>query len=135
MTTLQIGVDTGLDLGLMKLIADELPLLCLTTLDIANSKPTNTASKAFQLARAAFRQGVRNNFHLCQLKLTFLGYDEQIEFYLELNRYGRLRLLEEQGPALVLWCYFLEKVNKEPSHMFYFLRQQPWVISSGHAVV
>ncbi len=131
MTKLYIGVDTGHDLGQMKHIADEIPSLNLTTLDIGSNLETmptkNTASKAYQLALAAFQQGIKNNFHLCHLRFTFLGFDEQIEFYLDLNRYGRLRLLEGQGLAPALWCYLLEGLKNGPSLMYYFLREHFFV--------
>ncbi len=132
MTKLYIGTDTGHDLGQMKLIADEIPFLRLTTLVIGSNletmPTTKTTSKAYQLALTMFQQGIKNNFHICHLRFTFLGFDEQIEFYLDLNRYGRLRLLEGQGLAPAVWCYLLNKLKNEPmSHMYYFLREHFFV--------
>jgi hypothetical protein len=133
MTSLGLCMDvSSIDLGFLKLIADEIPLLRLTAFDVYNiseTTPPNPESKAFFLVRRAFQDGVMNNLHLCQLTLSFLGDDEEIEFYMELNRLGRLRVLEGQGLAPVLWCYLLDKLKEEPSQMYYFLRERPWLIS------
>jgi hypothetical protein len=139
MAELQIFFRNDLDMNQLKLIADEIPSLRLTLLNIRcfymEPMTTTTAIKAYDLARVTLQQGMKHNFHLCKLDIALLDEDKQIQFYLELNRFGRLQILEGQGLAPVLWCYLLDKLKSEPSHMYYFLREQPWVISSGQTLV
>ena len=75
-------------------VAQELPALQLKERCVCAplQSPTRIQSNAASQARRAVLEGIQNNFHLCQLRVD-LDLDEDIEFYLDLNRSGRLHLL------------------------------------------
>jgi hypothetical protein len=81
-------------------------------------------------ARAALLSVLKNNnYHLQNLELHHLELGQEIEFYLDLNRCGRLQFIrgeENGGLAYALWGHFLGKISTKASNMYYFLREQPW---------
>ncbi len=87
-------------------------------------------SKVAAQARAAILSVLKNNnYHLQNLKLQDLELGQEIEFYLDLNRCGRLQFIggeENGGLAPALWGHFLGKISTKASNMYYFLREQPW---------
>jgi hypothetical protein len=100
-----------------------------TFLDSPNENLTVGATVAAQ-ARAALLSVVKNNnYHLQNLELLNLELGPEIEFYLDLNRCGRLQFIrgeENGGLAPALWSHLLGKISTKASNMYYFLREQPW---------
>jgi hypothetical protein len=86
-------------------------------------------AKVAAQARAALLSVVKNNYRLKHLVLFNLELGPEIEFYLDLNRCGRLQFIRGEdnwGLAPALWCHFLGKISTKASNMYYFLREQPW---------
>jgi hypothetical protein len=87
-------------------------------------------AKVAAQARAALLSVVKNNnYHLQNLELRNLELGPEIEFYLDLNRCGRLQFSrgeENLGLAPALWGHFLGKISTKASNMYYLLREQPW---------
>jgi hypothetical protein len=86
-------------------------------------------AKVAAQARAALLSVVKNNYRLKHLVLFNLELGPEIEFYLDLNRCGRLQFIRGEdnwGLAPALWCHFLGKISTKASNMYFFLREQPW---------
>jgi hypothetical protein len=91
------------------------------------------AIAAKQRAHNALLDVVKHNLQIQQLRLTELAVDEEITFYLDLNRYGRNFMHGQANLAPALWCDVLGKLEAKSlkSCMFYFISEHPWLVPSG----
>ncbi len=98
--------------------------------DAASVKARKGARKT---ASQALVQAMKSNFYLEQFNLSYIDITPaatvEMNFYLKLNRSGR-RLLMEEGLQTSIWCHALALWRNDPSQMFYFLREQPTLMSS-----
>jgi hypothetical protein len=78
-------------------------------------------------ARDALLEVVKSNFSLHKLTIPAFGLENTISFYLELNRLGRLGLIQEQGISPARWCDVLATLNV--AQTFYFFSNQPLLLS------
>jgi hypothetical protein len=138
MITLGLGQSTRLDLVTAKLAAQLLPMLRLRELYVSAvqylaSDISPQSKKAYNEARDALVEGVQNNFYLCEMMFPWLGVRDNVDFYLDMNRLGRLHWMQDgQNLSPTLWCRVLDKLNGNMSHLYYVLREHPWLISSGN---
>jgi hypothetical protein len=90
-------------------------------------------------AGQAFVIGLRTNFYLKVLTCNCIDPLQRVEvdFYLQLNKSGRYLLHLENGAAPGLWCHVLAKCRllcdlpTKIGVMYYFLREQPMLLSAA----
>jgi hypothetical protein len=126
----------------MRMVGEELPNLTLRELYVdgcANwmhyADENSAAAKAQLVARDRARQaiisGIQANVYLYQIRVYFLeNFQEAIQFYLNLNKSGRYLLGENNELAPTLWCRVFAKCRTDPSVLFFFLQEQPTLVSS-----
>jgi hypothetical protein len=124
--------DLVLSFTEIKLIAEVvLPSIKLKEFRVkASSTSYGTGSILANLAKSALMESITNNFYLHHFDFPDLGLNNRINFYLDLNQCGRLHLMAN-ALAPGLWTPVLEKLASKAGLMYYFLREQPWLISSG----
>jgi hypothetical protein len=118
----------------IKLIAEAvLPSIILKEFRVkASSTSYGTESILAKLAKTALMESIANNIYLHHFDFPDLGLNDHINFYLDLNRCGRLHLMANAlALAPGLWTPLLGKLASKAGRMYYFLREQPWLISSG----
>ncbi len=104
---------------------------CIRALPAESDADEAIAAK--QRAHNALLDVVKHNLQIQQLRLTELAVDEEITFYLDLNRYGRNFMHGQANLAPALWCDVLGKLEAKSlkSCMFYFISEHPWLVPSG----
>ncbi len=134
MITLELRLSTRLDLVTVKLAAQLLPTLRLRELYFSAvqyfaSDITPQSKKAYNEARHALVEGVQNNFYLCELTFPWLGVQDKVDFYLDMNRLGRLNWMQDgQNLSPTLWCCGLDKLNGKMSRLYY---EHPWLMTTS----
>jgi hypothetical protein len=129
------------------LIANELPNCGLEEISLRDFHPWNVGLEEKEVAMKAGRalvDGMKRNSHLGRLDIrvcTGLGqmkpliqnYLEEVEVYLSLNRSGRYLVMRtDYGDVPTgLWGNVLELSNNKIHHMYYFLRELPWLVPSN----
>lgn len=122
----------------LKWIGQELPSLRLEELDLTDctlgaSNPKLLDTKSANEAGQALVEGLKRNVHLRQLALGDMDlsvkWKTELEFYLDLNRCGRYIMQEENVP-LTLWCEVFDYLEDDVSQMYYFLKEQPWLVEA-----
>ena len=93
-------------------------------------------------AAQALVDGMKRNFCLRQLELDekeewqplIQSYLDDVEFYLDLNRKGRYLLRDQHHHDMTpsLWPSILAYSNNNVSRLYYFLREQPWLVPARY---
>jgi hypothetical protein len=110
----------------------KLKRLCL---DCVAHPPPLFNRKMMRLAGRALLQGVKANGHL--IDFSFFGLDSKwmkpIQFHVDWNRTARPLLSSEDGTPPALWPHVLARFQRQnkTSHLFFALREQPWLIICG----
>jgi hypothetical protein len=128
---LSLDLNFGLGKGEIIAIAQHIPNLRLKELCVMDHYfvRTRIPSKETEEAGLVLAESIKNNFHLCELEIPAVYMNRQAQFFLDLNSFGRLQLLARPGLAPELCCYVLSKLTAKASHMFYFLKEQPWLMT------
>jgi hypothetical protein len=128
----KLSLDLNLSVSLVEVrqLADVLGLLhlkeFLTDFRCSWSDSEKT-SEFFAQAHGALLEGVGKNFFLHKLTIPTLDLTEEIGFYMELNRLGRIGLIHEQGISPARWCDVLSELDVP--QIFYFFSEQPSLVS------
>jgi hypothetical protein len=130
---LELSIDLNFGLGKDEIIAlaQHIPNLRLNDLCVNDHHfvRTRIPSKETEEAGLVLAESIKNNFYLCELEIPAVYLNRQAKFFLELNIFGRLQLLVRPGLAPELCCYVLSKLTAKSSHIFYFLKEQPWLMT------
>lgn len=117
----------------LQLIAQELPRLRLEGLKLGGCVNSSTATDALiKKTGQALLEGVKENVYLLELDLEQADLSDdcldEIDFYLEVNNSGRNLIHKSDTFAPTLWCHILANADEEVGHIYYFLREQPWLV-------
>jgi Ran GTPase-activating protein (RanGAP) involved in mRNA processing and transport len=124
-------------------IGNELPNLRIKELDLKEctlreADPSLLVTIASQReAGQALVNGIKENLYLTHLTLSDwalpTGFNEELEFYMDLNRSGRYLLGSNHGLAPAIWCRIFESLDAadEVGLIYYFLKEHPSLMSYG----
>jgi hypothetical protein len=142
---LDLRRNLKISLGGIETVGRQLPNLRLKELNLERSlsydeidSETLNGIKARKRASETLAVGMHANFSLRVLDVTDLNLDrackETIDFYLNLNKHGRYLLNTHHDLPAGVWSRILAKCQDKASMIYFFLREQPMLVSVSEPV-